>query len=867
MLSVLTTIVAIVGGLSSAVLDVPDHRGLAYHEPAVTTRIYAADGQLVREYFRENRVHVPLEAMPPHLVQAFISAEDQDFFDHVGISVTGLTRAAVANLRNGLTGRRLQGGSTITQQLAKNLLLTNEVSLLRKLREIVLALRIERDFEKEEILELYLNQIYLGRGAYGVASASLRYFGVPPANLTLSQAAFLAALPKAPNNYHPLFRYDAAVARRNYVLDRMVQDGAIDEATAQAAREEPIVVRERAAPDTVSAPYFAEEVRRSLMRTYGAELVYENGLAVRTTLDPELQRMAQAALRRGLIEYDRRHGWRGPIENMALIVTQQQAIEDAAVDEETAGDETADPVAAASTPEQRPAGGGLFGRLADLRSGLAGDESADGRSVDADNEPAVEVPPPLWQIVLAEIDPPAGAGDWRLAVVLEATARELRVGLDDGEVGVIALEELRWARQHRTATWLGPHVQRASDVLSVGDVVLVEPVDAISREIAEINGQQRRFGLRQVPDVQGAIVAMDPETGAVRAMAGGYSYGMSEFNRATQAYRQPGSAFKPFVYLAALENGYTPSSMLLDVPVEVEQGIWNPTWRPQNYGGDFQGAMPLRIGVERSRNVMTVRLLIEMGIGPVAEVANRFGVYDEMPHLPAMALGAGETSLMRLTAGYAMIANGGYQVEPFLVDRIQDRHGRTIYRSDVQRCAGCGAADWSGGASPTPVGLRERVTDPVTAYQMVSILRGVVQRGTAASLSTLGLPLAGKTGTTNDARDTWFIGFSPTLVAGVFVGFDSPQTLGNETGSSAAVPIFGSFMAAAMTDGPQRDFAVPAGIATAWVDRRTGHRAGPGADGAILEVFREGTVPETAPERAVFSETAERALQGTGGLY
>jgi penicillin-binding protein 1A len=864
MLSVLTTIVGLLGGLGSAVMDVPDHRALAYHEPPTTTRLYAADGELIREYYRENRVHVTLDEVPPYLVQAFISAEDQDFRDHIGISMAGLARAAVVNLRNAASDRRLHGGSTITQQLAKNLLLTNEVSLLRKAREIVLALRIEEDFTKDEILEMYLNEIYLGRGSYGVAAASLRYFGVAPADLTLSQAAFLAALPKAPNNYHPLFRYDAAVARRNYVLDRMVEDGAITEDEAEAARAEPIEVREQAAPETVSAPYFAEEVRRFLMRTYGGDMVYEGGLAVRTTLDPALQEMAETALREGLIAYDRRHGWRGPIENMALIVTRQQEIEAAAEAEAEPGGADA-PAPGEDADAEESGGGGLFGGLARLREGLSGG-GAEG-AVEPSAEPAEEAAAPLWQTVLAEIDPPAGAGDWRLAVVLEVEPRAVRVGLDDGEIGEIPFTELRWAREHRTAEWLGPPVQSASDVLAVGDVVLVEPVDAVSPEFAAANDRVRRFGLRQVPDVQGAIVVIDPQTGAVRAMAGGYYYGMSEFNRATQAYRQPGSAFKPFVYLAALENGYTPSSMLLDVPVEVEQGIWNPTWRPQNYGGRFQGAMPLRIGVERSRNVMTVRLLIEMGIGPVAEVANRFGIYDDMPHLPAMALGAGETTLMRLTAGYAMIANGGWRIEPFLIDRIQDRHGRTIYRSDLRRCQGCRAEAYAGGPPPQPMDAREAVTDPATAYQMVSILRGVVQRGTAARLSPLGLTLAGKTGTTNDARDTWFVGFSPSLAAGVFVGFDSPRTLGNESGSSAAVPIFGAFMEDALQGVPQRDFPVPPGITTAWVDRRTGHRAGPGSDGAILEVFREGTVPEAAPERGVFSETAERALQGTGGLY
>jgi penicillin-binding protein 1A len=868
MLSTFATLLAVLGTVTAGVLDLPDHRRLAYYEPPQATRLYAADGRLVREYYRENRAYVPIESMPPYLVQAFISAEDQRFREHFGIDFGGLARAALVNVRNAMTDRRLHGGSTITQQLAKNLLLTNEVSLLRKAREIVLAILIERTFDKDTILELYLNQIYLGRGAYGVGTASMRYFGVPPAELTLAQAAFLAALPKAPNNYHPIFRYDAAVARRNYVLDRMVEDGAITAEEAEAARAEPLEVRERAAPDTVSAPYFAEEVRRFLRQTYGSDLLYEGGLAVRTTLDPHLQELARNALREGLMAYDRRHGWRGPISNMSRIVSQQAALDEAAAAAPEPEADTPAPVNEAANEEADGGGGGLLGAVAGLRDRLAGRDAPEDPAEDeaAEDEAAAE-PVPLWQTVLAEIDPPPGAEAWRLAVVLETGTPSARIGLDDGEIGSVPLEEVRWARRQHPGGWLGPAIHRVSDVLAMGDVVLVEPVSAISADTAAAAGQTRDFALRQIPEVQGAIVVMDPETGRVVAMSGGFSYAMSEFNRATQAFRQPGSAFKPFVYLAALENGYSPTSVLLDVPVSVSQGPRQRAWVPENYGRDFHGALPLRYGVERSRNVMTVRLVLEMGIEPVAEVANAFGIYDDMPLLPSMTLGAGETTLLRLTNAYAMLANGGERVEPYLVERVQDGSGRTIYRADAGACFDCERGDWTGGPAPTIHAEREQVTDPVSAYQMVSILRGVVQRGTAARLAGLNLPLAGKTGTTNDAHDAWFVGFAPELAVGVYVGFDEPRSLGAESGSTAAVPIFGAFMEAALRGRRDRDFAVPEGVTTVWVNRWTGSPASAGSSGAILEVMRDGWEPSDRPQPAVFNETAERAFQGTGGLY
>lgn len=870
MISAFSTLVAFCATVTLGVLDLPDHRQINTYSPAQTTRLYAADGELIREYFIENRVHVSIAGLPSYVSQAFISAEDQNFHDHLGVDPSGLARATLANIRNALTGRRLEGGSTITQQLAKNLLLTPEVSLLRKAREIVLAVLIEQEFSKDEILELYLNEIYLGRGAYGIGVAAQRYFGLPPSELSLAQAAYLAALPKAPNNYHPVFRLDAAIARRNYVLGRMVEDGAITTEEAAAARAEPLEVRRRAAPEMVQAPYFSEEVRRTLRRTFGNDMVLTGGLTVRTTLDARLQRLAEDALHDGLLAYDRRHGWRGPISNMERIVTQQQALESARAAAAEGGEEAtsaaASSPAAATGPQSEAAVGGLLGRLSRL-AGDVGGQAAEAEPSEAELAP----PPPLWQTVLAEIDPPAGAGDWRLAVVLETTARRARVGLGDGEIGEIPLADMAWARQWYANGRVGAPVSRATDVVSVGDVVLVETLDAVSFETAAAHNRERRFGLRQVPRVQGAIVVLDPATGRVLAMAGGYDYGLSEFNRATQARRQPGSAFKPFVYLAALERGYSPSTVLLDVPIEVAQGALRETWRPQNYGHDFQGALPLQAGVVRSRNVMTVRLLLEMGLEPVADVADRFGIYDNMPLLPSMALGAGETSLLRLSSAYGMIANGGMEIRPYVIDRVQDRHGRTILRGDGRICVGCLSGEGPGTEPPTLLTPSIPVTDQATAHQMTSILRGVVQRGTAARLAPLGLPLAGKTGTTNEARDAWFIGFSPNLVAGVYVGFDEPRSLGRESGSSAAVPIFGAFMERALAGQPVGRFQVRDRRETAWVDRDTGQRIDPDVGGATVDVVSSSPSAEDSDDRigahTVFRETSDQSLQGTGGLY
>ena len=746
--------------------DLPDHTQLADYEPRVTTRIYTTDGQLLAQHATENRLYVPIEAIPDHVIQAFVSAEDQHFYDHGGVDLTGIARAAWNNVMNLGTGRRLEGASTITQQVAKNFLLSNEVSIGRKIREILLALRIEATLSKNEILELYLNEIYLGRNSYGVAAAALNYFNRSLPELTLAQAAYLAALPKAPNNYHPTERREAAIARRDYVIGRMLADGAITQAEADAAWAEPFEVFERQRPFTFSAEYFAEDVRRQLQDWYGNDVLYGGGLTVRTTLQPSYQATAEEALRTGLVAYDRRHGWRGPVAQLTEF---------------------------------------------------------DG-----------------WADRLAAITPPAGRGDWDLAVVLETTERVASVGLADGTRGEIAFDRLAWARPWAENQRVGPAPQRIGDVLAVGDVVLVsiaeDPADGAEAEAPQ------QFALEQIPEIQGALIALDPHTGRVLAMAGGYDYAMSEFNRATQAIRQPGSAFKPFVYLAALEAGYTPSTVVLDSPISISIDDGRQRWTPDNYAHDFLGPASLRVGLERSRNIMTVRLLLSVGLERVREIAQRFGIYDDMPLMYSMALGAGETTPLQLTAAYAMLANGGLQIEPTLIDRIQDRTGRTVYRHDSRLCRDCRTVGWTLDPVPELPDDRAPIADPVSVYQVVSMLEGVVQRGTAARLRSLDIPLAGKTGTTNEARDAWFIGFTPDLVVGVFVGFDQPRTLGRETGSSAAAPIFGAFMAEAMAGQEVPPFRIPPGVRLVRVDPRTGQPSAAGGS-AIWEAFRPGTEP------------------------
>jgi penicillin-binding protein 1A len=748
--------------------QLPDYSQLQDYEPAVMTRVHASDGSLLAEYAKERRLYLPIQAIPKSVINAFIAAEDKSFYDHNGIDISGIARAGLAYLQNYGRGRRPQGASTITQQVAKNFLLTNELSIWRKIKEAMLAMKIEKAFSKEKILELYLNEIYLGIGSYGVAAASLLYFDKSVHELTVTEAAYLAALPKGPNNYHPFRRRDEAIARRNYVLDRMAEDRYISVADAEKYKKEGLKVTPRPTGAHIfAAEYFAEEVRRYIMENYGEKKLYEGGLSVRTTLDPKLQVLARKQLIDGLVRFDETQGYRGPVTKL---------------------------------------------------------------------EPAGE-----WGSKLSEVKALSDVAPWRLAVVLEATDQSARIGFQparepggglsrERETGILTLDGVKWAKP----TW-GPTRGRVpvkvSQVLETGDVIYVEP----------LAGKDGQFKLRQVPEISGAIVAMDPQTGRVLAMVGGFSYDQSQFNRATQALRQPGSSFKPLVYAAALDNGYTPSSIVLDAPLEVDTG--NGTWKPENYEGKFYGPSTLRFGIERSRNVMTVRLAQDLGMPLIGEYAKRFGIYENLPPYLSFSLGAGETTLLRMVGAYAMFDNGGKKVTSSLIDRIQDRYGHTIYKHDQRECRGCSAKKWENQPEPTLIDRRERVIDAMTAYQITSMMEGVVKRGTGSAVNELGKPVAGKTGTTNDEKDVWFVGFSPDLVVGVFMGYDKPRHIADRaSGGSLAAPIFRDFMKVALADKPAVPFRVPTNIKLIRVDPRTGMRAVPGGP-QILEAFKPGTAP------------------------
>ncbi|MBK3734627.1 penicillin-binding protein 1A [Azospirillum brasilense] len=773
--------------------ELPDYTKLANYEPPVTTRVHAGDGRLLAEFASEKRVFVPIDAMPKRVTNAFLSAEDKNFYDHKGIDPVGIARAILTNVENLGRDRRPMGASTITQQVAKNMLLTNEVSFSRKIKEAILAVRIERAFSKDRILELYLNEIFLGYRSYGVAAAALNYFNKALDELDIEEAAYLAALPKAPSNYHPERQRDAAIARRNWVIGRMAEDGHITPEEAKIAQSKPLVVRKRDEQEYVTSEYFAEEVRRELVKLYGEQALYEGGLSVRASMDPVLQQAATKALRTGLVQYDRRHGYRGPV----------------------------------------------------------------GKMENFDN----------WAKKLASMAPPPGSEGWHLAVVLkDDEAAALDIGLPDGSRGRVPLAELRWARAQRDDNRLGPEIRRPSDVAKLGDLILVE---AAGKDEKGKEPPAGTYALRQVPAVQGGLVALDPHTGRVLAMVGGFSPHMSSFNRATQAMRQPGSSFKPFVYLTALNQGFTPSSLVMDAPFEYDPGHGQPIWRPENFSHEFYGPTPLRAGIEKSRNVMTVRLAQAVGMDKVKAVAENFGITDNLqPYLP-MSLGAGETTVLRLATAYAMLANGGKRVGPTFIDRVQDRNGKTIFRHDTRPCAACNQVAWSDGLTvPAVADTREQVNDPRTVYQMVSMLEGVVQRGTATKLLSLGKPLAGKTGTTNDSHDAWFMGFSPDLVVGTYIGFDQPRSLGaRETGGSAAVPVFKDVMEVALKDQPATPFRVPRGLRLVRVNPENGRLAQPGERKAIWEAFIPGTEPNPDQPQMVLDGSAHGADGGwTGGV-
>ncbi|KKB09639.1 penicillin-binding protein 1A [Devosia chinhatensis] len=748
--------------VASVTSQLPDYTVLQDYQPPVTTRVHAADGTLLAEYARERRLFQPVETIPPLLVEAFLSAEDKDFYSHSGIAIDGVVRALRDNVLARLEGNNsIQGGgSSITQQVAKNFLLTSEQTWDRKIQEAILALRIESTFSKDKILELYLNEIFLGLNSYGVAAAALNYFDKALYQLTLPEAAYIAALPKGPNNYHPFRRTQQGIERRNWVIDRMVENGYVSYEDAAAAKQEPLNVIPRASGSQVySAEYFTEDVRRALARLYGEDQLYGGGLSVRTTLEPRLQEYARRALMDGLIAYDHTRGFREPVASIEL-----------------------------------------------------GED---------------------WGAAVAAIKPLSDVPEWQLAVVLEVGGNQARIGLrpENDVDGAISPDRVEGVLSGPEIKWVSRPVQ---DLLSVGDVVYVSPVA----------GKEGIYTLEQVPEVEGALVAMDPRTGRVLAMVGGFSFAESEFNRATQALRQPGSSFKPIVYAAALDNGYTPASVVLDAPIEVRMSDGS-VWRPENYAQEFYGPQTLRRGIERSRNVMTVRLARDIGMPLIADYARLFGIYDDMQPVLAMSLGAGETTAMRMTSAYATIANGGRKIVPTLIDRVQDRYGKTIYRHDERVCEGCEATDWHGQGEPRIVDTRQQVLDPMTAYQITSMMEGVVQRGTGTAARALNRPVAGKTGTTNDYKDAWFVGFTPELAVGVYVGFDQPRSMGSaSTGGGMAVPIFTNFMAKALQGKPATPFNVPSGMVTAWINPNSGVKAFEGQS-AIQEAFKPGTGPNS----------------------
>ncbi len=800
----------ILGWVYSVTRDLPAPRELKTYEPPITSRVHAGDGTLVAEFARQHRVFIPEEELPDRVIHAFMSAEDKDFYNHNGIDPKGIIRGV---LINALRGRRITGGSTITQQTVKNMLVGSERSVVRKVREAFVARRLESIFTKGKILELYLNEIYLGGRSYGIGAAAINYFGKPLRELTIAEAALLGAMPKAPGRVNPYKRPEAAIARRNWVIERMKVNGYISAEEAEASKQEPLTIADRLnSEEVLASAYFVEEVRRDILRRaregelkgvefdqYAEEseqqamaekLLYEEGLSVRSTLDSRFQLAAQNALQMGLETYDRRtQSYRGPFASL-------------------------------------------------------------------------EKPGKDWDDALYKVKTPSGSGDWSKAVVLAVDDKAVKLGLEMNKTGWLAEESRTWVKTYSSK-------DGKTTGLKKGDVILVtqEPApNVLERTIAdkvEI-AEDATYHVRQLPTVEGALVAMDPHTGRVMAMAGGYSFWRSQYNRAVQAQRQPGSSYKPIVYAAALDSidpktgtYFTPASTVLDAPfvIETPQGLW----KPGNYAaGRFYGESTLRLGIEKSRNLMTARLAQDVGMDKIAEYGRKLGIY---PYPDANAteaearrilgpqtylsrtLGAGDTTPIKMATAYAMFVNGGKKIDPVFLDRIQDRYGKTIQRREKKECVDCNAP-WAGQAPPEFADTRAQVLDPITAYQSVSMMEGVIQRGTASRLRVIDKPVAGKTGTTNDYFDAWFVGFSPDLVAAIWVGYDTPKSLGDgESGGRVAAPIFRDFMMKALEEAPSMPFRLPSGIRLVEVDAKTGKIPGPNTYSQIIEAFKPGTEP------------------------
>ena len=727
-------------------IGLPDYKKLSNYQPPISSRVYSGDGKLIAEYAIEKRLFVPFESIPNKVINSFLSAEDKNFFSHPGIDAKGILRAILKNIKNVSQNKRLEGASTITQQVAKNFLLTNEISVKRKIKEAILAFRIERAYSKERILELYLNQIYLGQGTYGIAAASLEYFDKPIKELNYSESALLAALPKAPSRYNPYKHPKVAEFRRNLVLQNLEENNFISKKELKKFRNIKLNLKKRKIEIVNEANSYTEEVRRSVNNNYGFEKLYSQGLSIRTPLNINYQIQALTSLRKGIENYDRRHGWRGAITNKFKNKN--------------------------------------------------------------------------WKNKLSEfkLDPTL---NWKFAEVLN---------LDNTQIKFKVLDQkkiINGALSKKNVNWTIPKNKFISDRFEIGDIIFVKK-------------KNNSWSLKQYPKVNGGIVVLDPYTGDVKALVGGFNFKSSEFNRVTQAKRQPGSAFKPIVYAAALEKGFAPNSIILDAPFVESQGVGLKNWKPENYGKKFYGPSTFRKGIEYSRNLMTVRIAKILGVDEILNLSKKLNIYEEIPELLSVSLGAAETTLINLTAAYAPFVNGGKRIEPNLISRIQDRRGNTIFKVENRKCIGCDKFIDQTNQYPKIKTTNEQVISAETAYQMTSILQGAVQRGTAKKLRSLKVPLAGKTGTTNDNYDAWFIGFSSNLVIGVYIGFDSPKTLGRfETGSKAALPIFKNFIENALYKEDFKDFKIPENIYLTSLNYDTGLKAAPGEKNIIIEALKQ----------------------------
>ena len=721
--------------------ELPDYKFLKNYKPPVSSKLYSGEGELVIDFATEKRIFIPYNSIPKIVINSFLSAEDKNFFDHPGVDAKGVLRAVYNNIYNILGSKRLEGASTITQQVAKNFLLTNEVSLDRKLKEAILAFRIERAFSKERILELYLNQIYLGEGSYGIASASLKYFDKPISNLSYSEAALLAALPKAPSKYNPYKNLELSKFRRNLVLKNLYDNGYINEDNYKSLVKSEIKLSKRERIFLEDSRYFVEDVRKKIVERYGFNKVYKQGFNIKTPLNLNLQKIATNALRDGLLEYDKRKGWRGPLFNSN------------------------------ETKEN-------------------------------------------WRSVLKKYKLESSL-DWEIAIVKKIEKFSVNIVTENNKPGIIRYENINWIKKD------------FDKILKVNDVIYVKKIN------------KNTYSLQQLPDVNGGIVVMDPFTGRVFAISGGFSFLKSEFNRATQASRQPGSALKPFIYALALESQFKPNTLILDAPIVLEQGEDLKMWKPENYGKKFYGLSTLRTGIEKSRNLMTVRISQKLGLDAITDFTKKLNIYKDPKKLMSISLGSEETTLLKLTTAYSSFINGGKLINPILIDRIQDSEGKTIFNSETRYCKNCDDISYLSKKIPSIENNFFQVMRPETAYQITSMLEGVIQRGTGKGLKNLNLDLAGKTGTTNENTDTWFIGYTSNLVIGVYVGYDEPKSLGKyETGAKTAMPIFKNFVKKAINKKDARPFKVSDGVKMVLIDTKTGKKVNYGSKDTLIEVFK-----------------------------